>query len=52
MKCKALVSFAGLVTMHKGEVRDIGDEYIVNDLVKAGYIEVEKPKAPAKKPKK
>lgn len=38
--------------MAKGEVKDISDTLIVNDLVKAGYIEEVKPaesKAKAKK---
>lgn len=36
---KALTSFSGLVSMRKGEVRDISDLAIVEDLTKAGYIE-------------
>ena len=35
---KALVSFAGHISMVKGEVRDIDDPEIVSDLLKAGYI--------------
>ena len=38
-KVKALVSFAGIVTMGKGETKDIDNENIVNDLVSAGYVE-------------
>lgn len=46
MKYKALVGFSGLVSMRKGEVKEIKDKYIVDDLLKVGYIEaVEKPKA-------
>ena len=55
---KALVSFAGLVTMAQGEVRDIPEKY-VNDLLNAGYIEditpevkVENKPKPRKKSKK
>lgn len=36
---KALLSFAGIVTMRKGETRDINDESLARGLVKAGYIE-------------
>jgi hypothetical protein len=36
---KALKSFSGLVSMRKGEVREISDLAISNDLLKAGYIE-------------
>ena len=35
---KALVSFAGKISMVKGEVRNINDPVIVKDLLKAGYI--------------
>ena len=49
MRCKALVSFAGLVSMTMGEVREISDKSIVKDLLKAGYIEkVEKKKGEKK----
>lgn len=49
MICKALVSFAGLVSMAQGEVRDIPEKF-VNDLLNAGYIEC--PKVIETKPKK
>ena len=38
MKYKALVSFAGAITMAKGEIRNIADSLIVNDLLEAKYI--------------
>lgn len=45
MKYKAKVGFSGKVSMSKGDVKEITDKYIVDDLLKAGYIEpVEKPK--------
>ena len=45
MKYKALVSFSGLVSMRKGEIKEINDKNIVTDLIRAGYIEpIEKPK--------
>lgn len=40
MKLRALTSFAGLVSMYAGEVRDVEDEAIVRDLLRAGYAEV------------
>lgn len=38
MAYKALKSFAGLVSMKRGEERDIKDEALVKDLLRAGYI--------------
>ena len=50
MKYKAIKGFSGIVSMRKGEVKEINDKYIVDDLLKAGYIEaVEKPKTTTKK---
>ena len=49
MLYKALVSFSGLISMAMDEVREISDQSIVDDLLKAKYIEPveaeEKPKA-------
>lgn len=39
MKYKALVSFAGAVTMAKGEIKEIDNPLIVKDLLSAKYIE-------------
>ncbi len=36
---KALLSFSGLISMSKGEVREIEDKEIVKDLLQAKYIE-------------
>lgn len=36
---KALVSFAGKVSMYKGEVKEITDKAVVEDLLNAKYIE-------------
>ena len=45
MKYRALIGFNGLVSMRKGEVKEIRDKNIVADLLRAGYIEpIEKPK--------
>ena len=40
---RAKVGFSGLISMRKGEVRQIKDKNIVKDLLKAGYIEEIKP---------
>lgn len=56
-KVKALVSFAGKVSMSAGKVGEITDEVILADLLRAGYVEelgekkAEAPKSPAKKSK-
>ncbi len=39
LKVKALVSFAGLVTMGVGETKDINDKVVLNDLIKAKFVE-------------
>lgn len=39
MAYRATKSFTGLVSMVKGEVRELEDEEIVKDLLKSGYIE-------------
>ena len=39
MAYRATKSFSGLVSMVKGEVRELEDEGIVKDLLKSGYIE-------------
>jgi hypothetical protein len=41
---KALKSFSGIISMHEGETREINDADVVDDLLKAGYIEEVKPK--------
>lgn len=48
MKIRALCSFAGVLSMVKNEEKECDNEYVVNDLLRAGYVEtVEKP-LPAK----
>ncbi len=50
---KALVSFCGAISMGKGEIKEISDKKIANDLINAGYIEeVQSPKKTAQKQKK
>ena len=39
MLYKSLKSFCGLVNMKKGETKELTDEAIVKDLLRAGYIE-------------
>lgn len=47
---KAMISFTGLISMAEGEVREISDSSLADDLLKAGYIvEVEPPKKEEKK---
>ena len=49
MKYKAKVGFSGIVSMSKGEVKEIGDKYVADDLLRAGYIEpIEKQKTSKK----
>ena len=38
MAYRALKTFTGVITMVKGEVREIKDEALVKDLVKNGFI--------------
>lgn len=49
---KALRSFSGLISMIEGEVREISDQSLVKDLLRAGHIEeVKSEKKPVSKPK-
>ena len=38
MKVKATISFAGVITMAKNEVRECGDNATLQDLLKCGYV--------------
>ena len=38
MRYKALVSFSGIISMAMGDIREIEDASLVDDLTKAGYI--------------
>lgn len=45
MKVRALVSFSGAFSMCKGEVKECNNEFVLQDLLNAKYIEkVDKPK--------
>lgn len=43
MMYKALRTFSGIISMSKGQIREISDKTIINDLIKAGYIEAVQP---------
>lgn len=51
MLYKALKGFSGVITMSKGEIKEIKDQDVANDLLNAKYIEQIKatPKAANKK---
>lgn len=55
---KATKSFSGIISMKKGDVREIKDDEVAKDLIRAGYVmelaDESKPKATAssKKPAK
>lgn len=49
MLVKALISFCGIESMASGEIKEITDKYVIDDLVKAGYIEKMNPEKHAKK---
>lgn len=52
-KVRATISFAGIVTMGAGEEREIMDDHICKDLLKAGYVEeIKEELIPAKRRKK
>ena len=38
MKVRATISFSGLISMYAGEVREVEDSYILNDLMRAGSV--------------
>ncbi len=51
MRYKALISFSGIVSMAEGEVREISDKALIDDLTKAGYIKAVKAEDKQQKPK-
>lgn len=38
-KIKALTSFSGIISMCVGETRNVDDDTVVADLLRAGYVE-------------
>lgn len=52
MKYKAIVGFSGIVSMAEGEIMEIADKAISDDLFQAGYIKaVEETKNEGKRAK-
>ena len=49
MKIRAVENFSGLISMRKGEARELEDELLLKDLLKAGYIEEVSPVQPKKR---
>lgn len=39
MKIRALCAFSGTISMEKGDVCECTDQYVIDDLLQAGYIE-------------
>jgi len=57
MLVKARISFAGKISMYEGEVREVADGPVLQDLLRAGYVEIEAQEAeivekPVEKPAK
>lgn len=57
MLVRALTGFAGTISMYAGEVREVADGPILQDLLRAGYVEIEAQEAeivekPVEKPAK
>lgn len=38
MTIKALVNFSGIISMSKGEIRNVENDEVLNDLISAGYV--------------
>ena len=49
MQVRAKVNFSGLISMTKGEERELDNELLLKDLLKAGYIEEVAPVQPKKR---
>ena len=49
MLVRATLSFTGVISMTRGEVREISDLAVAKDLLKAGYVEEVKKKKEKKK---
>ena len=47
-RVKALVSFAGQISMSQDEIREVSDDAVVADLLHANYVELVEEKAAAK----
>lgn len=51
MLYRALKSFSGRISMHKGEEKAITDKTVIADLLRCGYIEEVKPQKKEKENK-
>lgn len=49
MKVRAVENFSGLISMRKGEERELEDELLLKDLLRAGYVEEVAPVQPKKR---
>lgn len=49
---RALKSFSGKISMKKGDVKDITEKTLINDLLRAKYIEEMKPESKSAKKSK
>ena len=49
MRIRAVENFSGLISMSKGEERELDNEFLLNDLLKAGYIVEVAPVQPKKR---
>lgn len=49
MKVEAVISFCGVLSMAKGEVREYGNEAVLADLISAGYVKEIKEEPETKK---
>lgn len=49
MKIRAVENFSGLISMRKGEERELEDELLLKDLLRAGYVEEVAPVQPKKR---
>lgn len=57
MLVKARISFAGKISMYAGEVKEVEEGPVLQDLLRAGYVEIEAQEAeivekPVEKPAK
>ena len=49
MRIRAVENFSGLISMSKGEERELDNELLLADLLNAGYIEEVAPVQPKKR---
>lgn len=49
MKIRAIENFSGKITMSKGEERELDNEFLLNDLLKARYVVEVAPVQPKKR---